>query len=264
MQNAMFSGLFAALSTEHRMAIVSNNLANANTAGYKSDKAAFKDTMIFFASDFIREPLANVRSKPLWPPAELRARTRLAVEETDFSQGAMQYSGNPLDISIAGEGFFRIQTPGGNYYSRNGSFCQSADGTLMTPNGFMPLDTGGNPIQVPAGTKNVHIDFEGRIFADGAEIAQLEIVSINDLTQMEKFGHNLFRVREGSQVTEFDPRADGTLVNQGYIESSNIDIVSEMVKMIEVNRTFEANSKVMQTSDALDRESISRVGRNRS
>ena len=88
MQNAMFSGVFAALTSEHRMAVISNNLANVNTSGYKADKLAFKDTMQHYAHDFIREPLENLRSKPLFPEAQLRSRVRLAVGETDFSQGS--------------------------------------------------------------------------------------------------------------------------------------------------------------------------------
>ena len=90
MQNAMFSGVFAALTSEHRMAVISNNLANVNTSGYKADKLAFKDTMQHYAHDFIREPLENLRSKPLFPEAQLRSRVRLAVGETDFSQGSMK------------------------------------------------------------------------------------------------------------------------------------------------------------------------------
>ena len=82
MQNAMFSGVFAALTSEHRMAVISNNLANVNTSGYKADKLAFKDTMQHFAHDFIREPLENLRSKPLFPESRLRSRVRLAIPET--------------------------------------------------------------------------------------------------------------------------------------------------------------------------------------
>ena len=167
MQNAMFSGVFAALTSEHRMAIISNNLANVNTVGYKADTVAFKDTMIHFAHDFIREPLENLRSKPLFPEAQQRARVRLAVEKTDFTQGGMQYTGNPLDIAITGEGFFRIQTPNGDFLSRNGAFCQNADGTLVTKQGWPVLGTNG-PIQIPEGTRGVRINSEGRVFADGA------------------------------------------------------------------------------------------------
>ena len=144
----------------------SNNLANVNTSGYKADKLAFKDTMQHFAHDFIREPLENLRSKPLFPESRLRSRVRLAVAETDFSQGSMNYTGNSLDFAISGEGFFRIQTPNGAFLSRNGSFCQNADGMLMTKQGWPVLGEGG-PITVPEGTRNIHVNSEGAVFADG-------------------------------------------------------------------------------------------------
>lgn len=187
MQNAMFSGVFAALTSEHRMAIISNNLANVNTVGYKADTVAFKDTMIHFAHDFIREPLENLRSKPLFPEAQQRAQVRLAVEKTDFTQGGMQYTGNPLDIAITGEGFFRIQTPNGDFLSRNGAFCQNADGTLVTKQGWPVLGTNG-PIQIPEGTRGVQINSEGRVFADGAEVAQLDLVGVDRPEGWKRWG----------------------------------------------------------------------------
>lgn len=262
MQNAMFSGVFAALSSEHRMAIISNNLANVNTTGYKQDTVAFKDTMINFAHDFIREPLENLRSKPLFPEAQQRARVRLAVEKTDFTQGGMQYTGNPLDFAITGDGFFRVQTPNGPFLSRNGSFCQNADGTLVTKQGWPVLGTDG-PIQLPEGARSVHVNSEGRIFADGEEIAQLDITSVDRLEGLEKIGANLYRLQAGSTAQEVDPRPNGTLVNQGYLEAANINVVTEMVNMIEVQRSFEAHQKIMQSSDSVDREAISKVGRAR-
>lgn len=262
MQNAMFSGVFAALTSEHRMAVISNNLANVNTSGYKADKLAFKDTMQHFAHDFIREPLENLRSKPLFPEAQQRARVRLAVTETDFSQGGMNYTGNNLDFAIAGEGFFRIQTPQGAFLSRNGSFCQNADGTLMTKQGWPVLGDGG-PIVIPQGTRNIHVNSEGAVFADGGEVGRLDIVSVEDLTALEKVGGNLYRLRSGSTVGEVDPRETGSMVNQGYLEAANVNAVTEMVNMIEVHRNFEAQQKMMQSSDAVDRELNSKVGKAR-
>jgi flagellar basal-body rod protein FlgG len=262
MQNAMFSGVFAALTTEHRMAVISNNLANVNTTGYKADTMAFKDTMLFFAHDFIREPLENLRSKPLFPESQLRARTRIAVEKTDFAQGSMQYTGNALDFAIAGDGFFRIQTPMGDFLSRNGSFCQNTDGTLVTKQGWPVLGAAG-PIQIPAGTRNIHVTSDGRIFADNEEAGVFEITAVDRPDGLEKVGHNLYRLRAGSTAEELDPRSDGTMVNQGYTEAANVNAVTEMVNMIEVQRFFEAQQKVIQSADAVDREAITRVGRAR-
>lgn len=262
MQDAMFSGMFAALTSEHRLAIISNNLANVNTSGFKADTVAFKDTMQHFASDFIREPLANLRSEPLFPESQLRARTRLAVQKTDFTQGGMQYTGSPLDMAITGDGFFRIDTPNGQFLSRNGNFCQNADGTLVTKQGWPVLGTGG-PIQIPENTRNIHVNSEGRVFADGTEVGQFDITALDKPEALEKIGGNLYRLISGSTAVEMDPRENGTMVNQGYIEAANVNAVTEMVNMIEVQRTFEAHQKIMQSADAVDREAITRIGRAR-
>ena len=101
------------------------------------------------------------------------------------------------------------------------------------------------------------------IYADGAELGRLEIVSVEDLTALEKVGGSLYRLREGSTAGEIDPRVTGTMVNQGYLEAANVDVVTEMVSMIEVQRTFEAYQKMMQSSDAVDRELNTKVGKAR-
>jgi len=254
----MYSALFASLSSEHRMASISNNLANVNTAGYKANTASFTDTMIHFAHDFIREPLENVRSEPMFPEASLRSRTRIAVEETDFTQGSLVYSGNSLDVAIVGEGFFRVQTPQGEFLTRNGAFSQNSDGTLTTQQGYAVLGDGG-PIVIPQGARHLNITSEGVIMADGAAVGTIAIATIGPIQSLDKVGQNLYRVPEGIALE--DPRAQGTIVNQGYTESANVNIVYEMVNMIEVQRNFEAQQKVMSTADTVDKEVINRVGR---
>ncbi|MDR2503791.1 MAG: flagellar basal-body rod protein FlgF [Deltaproteobacteria bacterium] len=259
MQNSMFSGLFGALSNEHRMNSIANNLANVNTTGYKRDTLAFRDTFIMFAHDQIMEPVANVRSKKLFPDPQHRARPRLAVSLTDFEQGGLKATSAPLDLAISGEGFFTIRTPTGDYYSRNGHFRLTAEGTLVTEQGFPVLGDGGE-ITIPPGIKNIVIAGDGRIFGDGAEIGQIGFVSVDNLRNLEKMGGNLFRARNGVQIEEID--APGEMI-QGFLETPNVDVVYEMVNLIEANRQFEAYQKIMQTSDAVDREAITRVGRNR-
>jgi flagellar basal-body rod protein FlgG len=108
---------------------------------------------------------------------------------------------------------------------------------------------------------SVHISFDGRIFSGDAEIAQLAVVGVDDLLQLEKLGGNLFRVRPGSEIVE--EQLAMVMVNQGYLEKANVEVVTEMVNMIEAQRQFEAYQKVMQTSDTLDREAITKVGRAR-
>ena len=264
MQESMFTGLFAALTAEHRMNNVANNLANVGTSGYKRDMLAFRDTMIQFAHDQIMEPICTVRSKPLFPEPQLAARVRLAVAETDYSQGSMQVTGNPLDVAIAGDGFFRYQTPRGEFLSRNGAFVIDGEGQLVTKQGWPVLSDGGDPIAIPPGTRSIHIDFEGRVFADGDGVGRLAVVRVDNKKNLEKLGGNMYRPRPGTNVEEMeDAYANGALVNQGYLEGANVEVVPEMVAMIETHRFFEATQKLMQTSDAVDREAISKVGRSR-
>ncbi len=257
MQNSMYSGLFGALTNEHRMNSIANNLANVNTTGYKRDSLAFRDTFIMFAHDQIMEPVANVRSEKLFPDPKHMARPRLAEAQTDFSQGGLKATGGPLDVAISGEGFFTIRTPEGDYYSRNGHFRLTPEGTLITEQGFQVLQD-GSEITIPAGIKDVVIAEDGRIFGDGNLVGQISLVGVDDQTSLEKMGGNLYRARPGAQVAEVE--APGFMV-QGFLEMPNVDVVYEMVNMIEAQRQFEAYQKVMQTSDTVDREAITKVGR---
>lgn len=260
MQSGVFSGLFGALSNEHRMNSIANNLANINTTGYKRDTLAFRDTFIMFAHDQIMEPVANVRSEKLFPEPKHMARPRLAESRTDFSQGPLKTTGGPLDLAISGDGFFSVRTPEGDYYSRNGHFRLTPEGTLITEQGFQVLGDGGGEIVIPPGIKSLVIAEDGRLFGDGDLIGQIGFTGVDDLTNLEKVGANMYRAKNGVQVGEVE--AQGFMV-QGFLEAPNVDVVYEMVNMIEAQRQFEAYQKAMQSSDTLDREAYSKVGKMR-
>jgi flagellar basal-body rod protein FlgF len=261
MQAGMYSGLFAALTNEHRMDFIANNLANVNTRGYKRETLSFKDTMTTFAFDEIREPLMNLQSKPLFPEPMNASRVRIATSHTDFSQGAMQYTGNPLDVAINGDNaFFRVNTPTGQYLTRNGAFVLDSGGVLMTPQGYTVQGQGGS-IVIPPGARHVQIAGDGQVLADGQAIDQLALISVDNPQNLEKMGGNLFRTRDGVRVAEGNAYDAGARVEQGFTEGANVEVVSEMVNMIEVQRQFEAYTKVMQTSDTLDRAANEKVGR---
>lgn len=261
MQDAMFSGVFGALTTEHRMNFIANNLANVNTSGYKRQTLAFKDTMAYYAHDEIREPLMHLKSSPLFPEAKNMARPRVAVSKTDYSQGSMEFTGNALDLCITGENaFFRVETPNGEYLTRNGHFVLSSEGNVVTPQGYPLMGTGGQ-ITVPQGTRNIVIAGDGQVSADGANIGQVALVSVDNPQNLEKLGYNLYRNRDNVNVGEGDAYAEGARIEQGFTEKSNVEVVSEMVNMIETQRQFEAYQKVMQTSDTLDRAANDKVGK---
>ncbi len=260
MQDMMFSAVFGALTTEHRMNFIANNLANVNTNGYKQDKLAFRDTMAYYAHDEIREPLMNVRSKPLFPEPQNMARPRIAVSKIDFSQGSMKFSGDPLDVALTGDGFFKINTPGGERYTRNGHFVKGPDGTVMTPQGFPVQGTEGN-IVIPEGARDVHIAADGQVFADGELVNTINFVGLANAQALEKEGENLYKARPNVPLEETDALAAGTRISQGFLESANVEVVTEMVNMIEVHRQFEAYQKVIQTSDTIDKAAIDKVGK---
>lgn len=261
MQDAMFSGLFGALTTEHRMNFVANNLANVNTHGYKRHTLAFKDTMASYAHDEIREPLMHLRSKPLFPEAKNMARPRIAVSQIDFSQGTMEFTGNSLDVCIGGENaFFRVDTPRGQFLTRNGHFLLSSDGTIMTADGF-PLQGEGGNLVVPPGTRNIVITGDGQVAADNALIGRIQLVSVDNPQNLENAGNNLYKERDGANAGEGNAYEAGCRVEQGFVEKANVEVVNEMVNMIELNRQFEAYQKVIQTADTIDRAANEKLGK---
>lgn len=257
MDKSVYSALFGALTNEHRLNNISNNLANINTTGYKRDALAFKDTFVLFAHDQIMEPVANVRSEKLFPEPKLMAKPRIAVAQTDFTPGPVKVTGGPLDVAIHGEGFFKIQTPDGEFLTRNGKFRQSTDGTLVTDRGYPVLGDGG-PVTLPRNA-NIVVGDKGEILANNVEVGRLQLVTFDDLRGLEKYGQNLFRIREGSDIAE--QPAEQAMVQQGALESANVEVVSEMVNMIEAHRQFEAYTKVMKASGELDTSSSQRLGK---
>ena len=259
MQDSMYSALFGALSNEHRMNSIANNLSNVNTSGYKRDTLAFKDTFISFAHDQIMEPIMNVRSKKLFPEPIHVAKPRLALSLTDFSQGSLKMTGAPLDVGISGEGFFKIQTPDGEFYSRNGKFNRTTEGQLVTEQGWPVLGEGG-PITLLQG--EVEINGTGQVYSGGQLVGQLQLVTVDNLSALEKRGRNLYQVRDGVNAQE-QPVPAGTSVQQGFLEASNVNVVSEMVNMIEAQRQFEAYTKVMKTTDDVDRKAYQQVAKAR-
>ncbi len=254
MEMSMYSAMFGALSTEMRLNVSANNLANVNTTGYKRDRVSFEDTFFRYAHDYHVDPRGDIRQKELLPRADLIAKPRLAEQRVDFSQGALQMTGNPLDVAIQGEGFFKVAAPGGSYYTRNGAFHRNAEGMLVTDQN-MPVLGNGGPIQVPEG-RTVNIDGTGAIYVDNAQVGQLDVVTVQNPTALQKFGQNLYMPQPGAAIQEGVAEAGRTEVAQGYLEKPNVEVVEEMVNMIETQRTFEAYQKVMTGSNDLDSKAI--------
>jgi len=257
MRESMYSALFGAMSNEIRLDTISNNLANVNTTGFKKEAYAFHDTFQRFAHDYLTDDRTSVRGKEIWPRAYVMARPRLSGQYSDQSQGSMQETGNPLDVALVGDGYLKVRTPDGDMLTRSGSFQLSGDGRLITEQGYEVLGDGGSTIELPRDNK-IEIDANGRISAGGVQLSQFDLVNISDPKALEKQGKNLYRIRQGSNATEIP--TEGLSVQQGYLEKSNVEIVTEMVNMMEAQRAFEINQKLMTTTDSMESLVINKVG----
>jgi flagellar basal-body rod protein FlgG len=249
MEMSMYSALFGALSNEMRLNISANNLANINTTGYKRDRVSFQDTFQRFAHDYHPDPRENIREEPLLPRADLIAKPRLALQEVDFSQGAVQATGNTFDLAIQGPGFFKVRTPDGDFLTRNGAFLRGPDGSLVTNQGFQVMGQGG-AIDIPAG-RTITVAGDGQVYVDGRPWPSSTWSTWPTPPPWRNTG-TLFQGANGSRIQETAIDEDRTQIVQGYLEKPNVEVVEEMVAMIETQRSFEAYQKIMTGSSELD------------
>ena len=265
----MWRGLYTAgagmITETKRTDVIANNLANSSTTGYKRDDAINRE----FAPMLIRrindgKPQNDVTSingfsiggaAPV--VGTLGLGSYIADIATDHAQGSLQTTGNPLDLAIAGDGYFAVQTPQGVRYTRDGNFYKSASGQLQTVNGQAVLDNQGRPITIPARTTMVTIGEKGQIMADNQPVATLQFVQFGpDRQALLKQGNSLYYPQAGAQAQP----AAGT-IQQGMLENSNTNVVTEMVELMNNYRIYEAGSKAVTSQDALLDKAVNEVGK---
>jgi len=237
------------------MSTIANNLANVNTTAYKKDTMAFHDVFTRFAHDNVVTTKSFLRDKDMFPDPNIMAKPRLSEQAVDFSQGGLQKTGNPLDLALSGEGVFRVQAPEGILYQRAGNFAVDVNGTLVNKDGH-PIMVDGGQLNIPAGAE-VTVDSGGGIYLDGQPSGNLDLVTFDTIGKLERVGSNMFRAPEGAAE---QPPEDLT-VQQGFLEKGNVEVVTEMVSMIESQRSFAMYAKVMQNSDQMDRKMITQLSR---
>ncbi len=225
-----------------RMDVVSNNLANADTNGFKKDTVSTKS----FADELTKrldDPKYNFLNMP-----EKTGNLSLGVYAdevyTDFSQGAVKQTGNKLDCSIGGKGFFSVSVSKNGEtsekYTRDGSFTLTNDRTLTTKQGYPILGEKGQ-IKVDG---EFSVDEKGNVYSDGKFVDKLKLTDFNDYKTLRKYGENLTDVTSDTKKVSF-----AGSVNQGSLEASNVNVVREMVEMITVSRSYEANQRMIQAAD---------------
>jgi len=248
----MIRGIYAAgsgmLAETTRTDVIANNLANVNTAGYKKDIAVCKD----FRSMLIQ----RINDGPNRPTiGSLGVGAVVDEVATIHTTGGMRQTGNKYDLAIEGAGYFVIETPAGERYTRNGSFTRSSQGELVTQDGYRVLGQGG-AIQMGDPESKVYIAEDGRIFVDDAETNTLRIAVFADEKQLVKEGGSLFAPGAGQQADE----AEVITVRDGYIENSNVNAVAEMVNLITAYRAYEINGKAVHAHDQMLDKAVNQGG----
>jgi len=215
------------LRQERKLEAVSNNLANAATIGFKKDVVSF-DKMF-------------------------KARV-----DQDFTQGAVVKTDNPLDVALGPQGLFKVETPDGIKYTRNGNFSLSSEGILVDKSGNPVMGQGGAVfIDTVGPNTSVNIDEYGQIFLNNEILDTLDVVSFENMERLEKTGNNLF-IYAGDTADEIT--LGNVRVQAGSLEQANVQVVEEMAKMIDYQRMFETYTKSIKTFDEIDSKAINEVG----
>jgi flagellar basal body rod protein FlgG len=224
--------------------LLSNNLANTTTAGFKGDREFFR----LFQTERIRADPST---------AEIRWMPVVQGSVIDFDQGPLQRTEGPLDVALSGPGFLAVEAPGGSrLYTRNGAFHLSPEGRLETAEGYAVLDSSDSAITVPAGTQ-IEISDRGMLRAGGLNVAQLAVVGFEGRPPLTKAGLSYFQAPEGTQTQP----AAGTSVQQGYLESSNVNVPLTAVQLIQASRNFEMLSRIaILMADEMNGRAVDQLG----
>jgi flagellar basal-body rod protein FlgF len=249
MENALLVGLSRQAALERHLAVVSNNLANVNTNGYKGDQMMFEE--------FLN---SNAHEDNFLSPDRRVSYVQDRGTFHDFTQGALQRTNNPLDAAISGSGFFVVQTPAGERYTRDGGFQLNNPGQLVTASGETVLGTAG-PIVLQPTDHDVAISADGTITVlEGPSRTdsirgKLRMVNFADGQKLVKDGSNLYSAPNG---TAPQPDTKST-VQQGFVEKSNINSVVEMSRMIEINRTYTSIANILAAAHDMHKSAIEKL-----
>lgn len=236
-----------------RMAVISNNLANTSTTGFKRDRASFEDTLY----QTVRQPGGSSSEQTNLPTGlQIGTGVRIGSTSKQFTQGNLSQTGNALDVAVNGRGFFEVLMPDGtSAYTRDGSFQINAEGEVVTNAGYSVLPG----LQVPEGAQSVTIASDGTVsvkVAGQAEDVQIGALTLTDFVNpagLQAVGENLFRETGASGPPNGgQPGTNGIgLLVQGALEASNVNVVEELVGMIEAQRAYETSAKAVSTTDQM-------------
>lgn len=257
----MFKGLYTAytglINEQHRMDVMTNNLANVSTVGFKKEgttSQSFDDILTVKIKD------ASVGMRTVQRTGINNPGVKIGENYTDYTQGSFRITGNTYDLALAGEGFFAIEFTNkagetSTKYTRAGQFTLNKDGYLVTQEGDYVLDTQNRRIRLDT-LKDSEIKDDGTIYQDGNAVARIQVTDFEDYDYLEKYGETYFQPIEGARPTTAN--AD---VKSGILEMANVQTVQEMVNMITISRAYESSQKVMQTIDNTMDVAVNQIGK---
>lgn len=249
----MLPGLYAAASgmvaTEARQATIANNIANASSPGFKRHQPVLLGFQNVFYKSLKRPFYYNMEAAP-------GGGVKAVETFSDTAAGPLRVTENPLDIALHGPGYFVVDTPQGERYTRSGDFTIGTDGALSTRNGHAVQSVSGQAIDVSAG--NVQIGDSGMVSAGGVNVGQIRLMEFAEPTRLTREGDSLFSA--SPEVAQASSAAVDTTLGQGELEMSNVNAAAEMIEMMMGLRAYEANQRVIQTLDTTVGRLIDQVG----
>ena len=235
MDSTAYTTLTRQVGLAREMDIIANNIANAATTGYRQEGLIF--------SEFVKAD----------PSGRSLSMGYGNVRNTSFVQGGLTQTAGTFDFAIEGDGYFLIETPSGERLSRAGAFSANAAGDMVTPDGYRVLDAGGAPLFVPPDAGEISVAADGTISANGRLLGQLGLVVPSDPRTMVREDGVMFRADEGFEPTE------NARVLQGFLESSNVDAITAIARMIQVQRAYEMGQSFVEAEDERVRQLVRSV-----
>jgi flagellar basal-body rod protein FlgF len=238
MKDPSYVGLSLQVALQRRMAMIANNVANLNTTGFKAERQVFVK--------YLMQGSSTTPGDQLTMPTDIGSYR-------DFSNGPITTTGNQLDVALSGSGFLSVQGPNGTLYTRGGSLAIANDGTLVDQSGHPVLDQSGSPIVIQQDDNQISISQDGVISARRGQIAQLGIFKFDRPNFLQPIGAGLY------QTTEPALADDSTTIHQGALEGSNVQAITEMTKMIDLQRSYETVANLIQTQNDAEKDMISKL-----
>jgi flagellar basal-body rod protein FlgF len=243
MDNALYVGLSRQMTLRRELDIAANNIANANTTGFKVE-----DLMVH------TEQARPAKTLDGSSPVKFVLDSGVA---RNFTQGALTKTGGNFDLAIEGQAFFKIQTASGERYTRDGRFTTNPEGILVTEAGNQVMDEGGGQITIDPKLGPVTIGKDGIVSQGAIRVGKIGLVRPDDMASLAKDGDNLYR---NTANTTPQPVTDAQ-IHQGMLESSNVQPVIEITKLIEIQRAYEGVAKMMDNTAELSRSAVERLGK---